>query len=420
MTEEKLVVFGCEESYFFRDGTPFNAGEDTFLPSRFPPSCLVMQGAIRTAIINGHGADFHQYKEGKCSVCGTAWQECQVLRAVGSAGCRDDMELDFYGPFLVRRQGGEVERFYPAPCDLVQFDNNNDAPRDERPEPEIGRLQPGRKARMTDLGMVMLPTSPEGKRYRTLKGAWLSEEGLLAYLKGEKIDHNQLYFQEEMTDDRFKNSGFLKKEERVGIARQFSTRTTKKGMFYAIEHLRLDERYFSGLGERIIGLPDTTLPDLIKLGGEGRMTTLTVEESHPLCRTGIVEALTKDEQRFLDEHCFKLVFLTPVRFSGGWKPSKFKAVRRKKANGEEVDVWQGELAGIGCTLVALCAERTERIGGWDIANKKAKTRYSYLPAGSVLYFTSPHSAAEIVTAMHDRKFGLDTKIGFGHAVIGRW
>ena len=97
--EERLFLFGCEESYFFRDGTPFTAGEDIFLSSGFPPSGKVIQGAVRTALLSGHGVDFDKYYEGYCNVCQASAEDCLVLRAVGSSrGGGEDMELDSSGP----------------------------------------------------------------------------------------------------------------------------------------------------------------------------------------------------------------------------------------------------------------------------------------------------------------------------------
>ena len=121
---EKLFLFGCEESYFFRDGMPFTAGEDTFLPSSFPPSCNVLHGAVRTAIMRGHGLDFGEYAQGRCSVCGCAQEDCEVLKAMsGSPNEPEDAGMDLIGPFVTRETETGVERLYRAPSDLVQVES---------------------------------------------------------------------------------------------------------------------------------------------------------------------------------------------------------------------------------------------------------------------------------------------------------
>jgi CRISPR type III-B/RAMP module-associated protein Cmr3 len=422
MIREKMALFGCEESYFFRDGTPFNAGENNFLASRFPPGCQVMQGAIRTAILNGHGVDFQAYRRQRCNVCGSSLMDCAVMRAVGKPGDLDSMELDFYGPFLVRRRKGSAryKRIYPAPGDLVRLSKLEATEDENNILPFFGRLRPEDRGWVTDLGRVLLPTMPQGGRSQPLNGAWISEKGLLAYLRGETVDSDEIYFAEPTGNTRLKNSGFLKKEERIGIARNVATRVTEQEMFYAVEHLRFDPKFELCLGERIKGLPDLPMPELIKLGGEGRMTTLQVVESEPLPWEGIADAINRDAKRLFNEYCFKLVFLTPVCFGNAWPLHDFIATKRKDSAGEEVDVWRGELVGVPCTLVSMCVERMEKIGGWDQANRQPKLRRSYFPAGSVLYFTSTYSGEKLVTAFHDHKFGKDTKIGFGQATIGRW
>jgi CRISPR-associated protein Cmr3 len=417
MSSEKMVVFGCEESYFFRDGTPFNAGETTFLASRFPPGCHVMQGAIRAAILRGHGADFRVYGNKKCSICNCSVPECKVLRTVGMPGdARDGMTLDFYGPFLVRRRKGtaEYERIYPAPADLIRLKKENGNPR-------FGRMFPGNQGLVTDQGRTLLPVIPDGEGSLE-SGAWISEQGLLTYLRGNEVDGDEVYFQDAVMDGQrqSKNSGFLKKEERIGIGRDSVTRATEKHMFYTVEHFRFDPWFDFGLGERVRGLPEMPLPEVIKLGGEGRISTLKVLDSEPFPAKEIAAGINNDSQRLFGEYRFKMVFLTPVCFTNQGFPEGFRETRRIDERGQELQIWRGKLNEIECSLVTMRAERMERIGGWDMANRRPKTRRSYWPAGSVWYLTSPEPGEELVKALHDRKFGEDINIGFGHAIIGRW
>jgi CRISPR-associated protein Cmr3 len=422
MIGEKMAFFGCEESYFFRDSTPFDAGENNFLASQFPPGCQVMQGVIRTALLNGHGADFQAYKERKCSVCGCPLNDCAVMRAVGEPGNLDNMELDFYGPFLIRQlnRSDQYERIYPAPGDLVRCNQPVLVENTKNIQPRFGRLCPGEHGRDTDLGRVLLPMLPAGYWSQPMQGAWISETGLLAYLRGELVDCDALYFEKSTDNIQLKNSGFLKREERIGITRNVVTRATEPQMFYAIQHLRFDPKFELNLGVRVRNLPDIHLPEQVKLGGEGRMTSLRVEDSMPLPYKGIADAINHDDKHLFGENRFKLVFLTPVDFDGVWPWQVNNKIKRKDNNGEELDVWQVELAGIKCALVTMYAGRMERIGGWDLAHNRPKPRRPYLPAGSVLYLTSSLQGEELVAAFHDHKLGKNTKVGFGQAVIGRW
>lgn len=385
-----LFSMECDETYFFRGGAPFTAGEDSFLPSVFPPNPSVMQGVVRTAIMRGHGIDFDEYREGRCNVCNCAMSECKVLAVVGSAGTYDDMRLDVTGPFLTYGEPGKPKkRLFRAPTDLVGMDDS------------FGVLRPSSTPTDTDMGTVCLPQSP--KRCKPLESSWLDEIGLLRYLKGQNPSPQQVHAE----------GGFLGKEARIGIARTRGTRATQKGMLYSIEHVRLRQGY--GLGARVRNCPDVKLPAMVKLGGEGRLSSLATEPWEEIPSEGISQAIDSGPGLF-SQHGFKLVFLSPVRFGGGsWLPEGFRARER-----EGIRVWEGSIRGIECSFVTMCANRPVRLGGWNMATGRQKPRHSYIPAGSVFYFVTERPGADVVDELFDVKLGLDTSIGLGHAVVGRW
>lgn len=410
---EKLFLFGCEESYFFRDGTPFAAGEDTFLRSGFPPSCNVMQGAVRTAIMRGHGVDFTEYQEGHCSVCDCIGEECEVLEAVGSCvSGQEDMKIDLTGAFVTLKTHSEVKRLYRVPRDLMLAES-------DASEIELCRARPSSEPIATDMGLVFMPQCE--RNVRGLSNAWISETGLLSYLTGVDASPSELYFSA-LPDASWDSARvFMCREQRMGIAREKASRATVEGMLYAIEHVRLADvqKEQFGIGVRVRGCPDISIPDVVRLGGEGRFTSLEVLESMPIATTGIAEAIDEGPGLF-GEHGFKLVFLSPVRFSTNkdgyeWLPSGFIPRKRDGAT-----VWEGVLSGIQCTLVSVCSDRPIRIGGWDMALKRPKPRLAYVPDCVVYYFTTPHNGAEVVGGLHDTKIGMNSRIGFGHTVVGRW
>ncbi len=391
-----LFSMTCEETYFFRGGTPFTAGEDSFLPSVFPPSPSVIQGVVRTAIMTGHGIDFDVYREQFCSVCGCSAAECQVLSAVGSAGTYDDMKLDITGPFLVLDREEEPRSLlFRVPADLMDMRSSGGEPFN------VGVLRPAAKPMETDIGPVCMPMTED--RCKPLENAWLHEAGLQSYLKGEPIAEEHVVGEDDV----------LAREPRVGIARERSTSSCQRGMLYFIEHVRLLPGF--GLGARVNNCPEVELPSTVRLGGEGRMSALHTAPWRCMDWPGIAQAIETGPGLF-GEHGFKMVFLTPVRFGGDRAvPAGFKPGIRDGAR-----VYQGSIAGIECTLVSMCADRPVRLGGWDMAAGKQKPRHSYIPAGSVYYFATRSSGSELVQALHDTKLGLDSSIGFGHVVIGRW
>ncbi|NLG86287.1 MAG: type III-B CRISPR module-associated protein Cmr3 [Firmicutes bacterium] len=399
---EMLLVFGCEESYFFRGGQPFNAGEYGYLPSIFPPNCQVMQGAIRTALLKGHGVNFKDYNDNNyCAVCGGNIDVCPVLKAVGSSGSYHDIGMDLKGPCVVHQCENSIQRLYPAPLDLVRLESESSAEK-------YFRLKPSSEPLVTDRGPIYLPVGES--RYKSLEDAWITEDGLLSYLKGEEIQAKDIYWSK--GDLRQDSNVFLTREKRIGIARDCVKRSAKEHMLYATEHVRFISRY--GLGVRVENLPDVTLPSTIKLGGEGRISSLQTYETMPISQAGINDAIKRGPGIF-SERGFKLTLLTPARFSSGWLPDGFKSIEVQGAI-----VWQGKLEDIDCTLVTACMDRPLYIGGWDIANRRPKPRQAYVPAGSTYYFTTAEKIEEVIAAMHDKKIGLETKIGCGHVVVGRW
>ena len=150
--KEKLLVFGCEQSYFFRAGQPFNAGEYGYLPSLFPPTVQVMQGVIRTALLKGHGVDFNDYKNNYCGVCRGDSRVCKVLQAVGRFGSNEKIGMDLKGPCVVRWNENEQERLYPIPRDLVKTESKSVAE-------EYICLQPDSQPQITDRGNIHLPAA---------------------------------------------------------------------------------------------------------------------------------------------------------------------------------------------------------------------------------------------------------------------
>ena len=48
-SENKSLLLNPTDTIFFRDGRPFNMGEDTYAQGIFPPPPSVLYGALRTA-----------------------------------------------------------------------------------------------------------------------------------------------------------------------------------------------------------------------------------------------------------------------------------------------------------------------------------------------------------------------------------
>lgn len=407
--KEQSLLFECDETYFFRGGEPFSAGENAFSPSMFPPNPGVIQGAIRTALMTAHGTDFGDYYNGRCNVCGVDAADCVVLSAVGEAGQSEEMGLDFSSPFVVRHSSGDTaspqfERMYPAPRDVLLSPG---------PVRTYVRLRPGSEPVHTDLGPISLPQivrrgeptddGNAGIGLKPIESGWVAADGLGRYLRGDVFQEGDIVPEEEI----------VQKERRAGVGRDRATRGVKESLLYFIEHVRLREQY--NLGVDVRGLPDAPLSSAVKLGGEGRLAFLRRVPIPALDKAGLADSIDAGP-RFFGRRTFKVLLLSPSRFPSG----------RLLPDGFQEDEWEGfrvahgRLKGIRCTFITMAGGRAERIGGWDMKRGRAKPRESFLPAGTVLYFATEHAAAEVVEALHDTKIGENTNIGHGHIVVGRW
>ncbi|MGH3085949.1 MAG: type III-B CRISPR module-associated Cmr3 family protein, partial [Rubrobacteraceae bacterium] len=156
--------------------------------------------------------------------------------------------------------------------------------------------------------------------------------------------------------------------------------------------------------------PDARVPELLKWGGEGRFVWSREVEA-PTTGTHREEVASR-----IDESGkFKLVFLQPALFDGGWLPDGFE--REETQSGVR---WLGELAGIKCTLVSAALDKPRRIGGWDMKTKRPHPLKPHVPAGSVYFFETSAAGEAVVEALDDAKLGGHANMGFGQVLTGGW
>lgn len=361
------LVFNATDTLFFRESRPMEAmGE---LQSVFPPQMRTLAGAVRTLIGEGTDVDWQDYQA----------NAAHPLRQ--TIGYNDDLGgLSMQGVWMAL----DGERLYPAPLHLLKKDE------------QIYPLQLDKARVWCDLGrQVRLPKLPEddqAKGSKPLENTWLTRDGLARVLAGKKPDANHIKTAHEL----------FKRESRLGIGRENSTRSVIEGLLYQTEHIRPHADLT--LEVDAAGLPEN-LPHqaIARLGGEGRSVRLSVQQkNHHLPECGGVG------------HQIALYLLTPLFMpEGAW----LGFTREERA---EQTVWTGSLNGIELELHGAVTGKVLRSGGWDMAKKCPRPVTSFVPAGSVFFCTVIGDAQTACNALHNQQIGNQSEYGYGHLAVGRW
>ncbi len=368
----------------FRDGKPMLTGGGYITHSLFPPAPLTVQGAIRSLILGHSDVEWAAFREQSTSKARDLGQvigypaQGERKASLGAFALR--------GPFLARLEQGKWLRYVPLPADVR---------RTKERAPRYFSLQPARRQDFESSWPAsnLRPLWPyqedgiEGIDERL----WLSERSLDDYLHMRPFDVLP-------TRDLFDT------EPRLGIALDYSQRRPLQGMLYQIEFVRPRDQV--GL---LVWLSDSVdLPSpqgVLRLGGEGRSAhyrALTDEEAK--ADAGLNQVPSR----------FKMVFLTPTYFDGGWQPTGG-------------DAGWSDLIGVPVQLVSAALGRPQRIGGWDIAARGGRGWHkpirAFVPAGSVYFFEADQPPelplGSICQTPTDQDLPLD-RLGFGQVAIGTW
>ncbi|ACZ42856.1 CRISPR-associated protein, Cmr3 family [Thermobaculum terrenum ATCC BAA-798] len=406
---------------FFRGTEPFNAGETGYVRSQFPPSPTVIQGAIRTGLLEANGVSIKDYVSQYAQL---QTEHPRLLELVGSPkhgfAASKSATLDLVGPFVA--VGDEV--LIPAPSDLARPKGTQSA--------GVVYVAPSDDTAFSDLGRIRLirpVTKGNGQAVETVKNVWLrlNERTLRAYLTGQMLETGDLVELTVSYNRRTLEGGIdenarrrVHTEAKVGLALQEKSRTAVEGMLYYISPLRFGDDVSLLVGIRAdLGELKLERPDFLALGGEGRF--VSVQEGQPMYLSPPEEVRDMIDQT----HRFKLTLLQPAIFApesadvqespDAWLPDGFSKVSQGS-----YDCWEGELGGIRCRLIGASISRYQEIGGWDIALKRASGTYRAVPAGSVYFFETEASGRDVLQALHDQKIGGFSQLGFGHCIIGGW
>ncbi len=366
--------FDAQDTLFFRESRPMESIGGSELSSIFPPPARTLIGSVRSLIGERENVNWGEYAKQK--------EQHPLSTLIGYA---DDLgPLTFKGPWLHKKG----ERLYPAPLNLMQN------------ETEIKFLNIS-APRHCDLGKaVRLPCLPQGFSHaKPLEDHWLTRAAFEQVLLGNTPPPGKIFAKKSLVSD----------EPRLGIALDNQRRTAQEHMLYQTRHIRLHETH---LALDISGQETPlTAQSITRLGGEGRMASITPETT-PI--------LPKKPQSTRATHGIILYLLTPARFSQStaknWSPLP-SFTQEEETN----TVWKGHINGISLTLHSAITGKAQREGGWDMIKHQPRAVQSLIPAGSCWYLTvDDNNINAAIAALHGTHIGHDHSLGRGQILIGLW
>ncbi len=356
MTTMKLFLTPVDV-WLFRDGRPFDAGDDHYACSLFPPYPSVMQGAIRSHHLVVKGVDLRDRQA--------------IAKTVGTA--EDFGALRMRGPFIAHRSAdGRLTRYFPAPADAVP----NGEGRLKAITPQSAADRKVVTSADSQLPLLLFPhLGAEAKKPEL--GGWLAEDALRRCLHGEPVEPTPA-------------EALFTLEHRYGIGLDSDRRTTQEGLLYAAEFVRPCDGV--GLYVEVEGYDGWLVRGVMRIGGEGRGA-----------RFEQVDALAWPAPPAPLPQRFKLYFATPTYFTNGWQPASWNRF------------FDGEVA-----LQAVALRGYEARGGYDWASGSQKPARRYVPAGSVYYFEAKGNVRLRPGLIQNAVTDYGAEIGFGQVIISEW
>lgn len=392
------------ETLLFRKGRSFEAGDGNFAESMFPPTPETIQGALRAAIAaqsnpNGTLAEAFERRNGN--------EENDLVRLIGNR--------EYYGRFRItgftlgqRKKNGKITRLFPSPANLLR---DGKALIQLLPQKETGVVSnlPD-DINQGEIRYLLPPKNSDIKnKLKPLEG-WITESGLQKLLRHRTLPKE---------DEIISNHQIYEFESRVGIGMENSTKTTKEGLLYSAQMVRMkpdfgfvvDIHLSKDAGsaknsEREIELIDDTKSlaalesylhkSWLTLGGERRTAYVEVlEDSQQPKESPLLEQDRKGNMLYL---------ATPTYFSQGWLP----------------DHWPQN-----ATLVSAALNHYQPIGGWKLEpghyGGASKDMRRCVPAGSIYFFKETIDFPQpLIQNVSNAQDNYGWQIGYGISYAGEY
>ncbi len=396
--------------WLFRDGRPFNAGEDNSARSLFPPTPLTVQGALRQKISESNGLSFHEYRKGTSG---------DAKRVGDYIGTYDEQKeklttgaFEMNGPFLsVQTHENRVMPLFSCPADFLVAQNDSG-----------GYVDSLISAPRTEVTVSDLDTENTSYQfldvqdnYENLPSHWMTGQAFAMYLNRKSVPTTMFFQPEHAISPESKAKRpvnaqqaiqkekhilpaelVYKHENRFGVSTNSETSFRDEGMLYQTQYVRPTDGV--SLLVDVTGQHDDThvIGDMT-IGGEQRQA-----------QNASVKVIHFPERPATLTGHFKVIFLTPAYFKQGWLPDTTWKIFF------DVDV---ELRG-------AALYHPQRIGGWNNAagkNGGQRTMHNYVAPGSVYYFHTAESFQPPAT-LTETPAGMANAahIGFGQVAYTTW
>ena len=388
-----------QDVWLFRDGRPFNAGEDNSAQSMFPPTPMTLQGALRQQISESHGLSYGAYKAGKSELAQ------KVGRYIGTYEAqKEQLEVGTFkmrGPFIGLNTGEQIMPLLPAPADLLKKhdkENNTHHFKITKPRSDVVISDLGNQVQLVEVY----------DDYENMPKHWLTADGFQEYLNGQVPESDQYFAPDDpilvqksayqAVADGYTvlpNKLLYTLEGRFGVATDSATSFREEGQLYQAQFVRVTEN---------VALIADVTGDHGKEYATGRLT-LGGERRHAMSKQISNPPLLSNPLKQISDR-FKIVFLTPAYFAEGWLPTQ-----------GDWSPWFGENA----KLISAVLYRPEAIGGWNSATGGQRPMHRYVAPGSVYYFETdqafkpPKAITESPPDIADA-----SAVGFGQVIYGEW
>ena len=334
-----IIKIKALDTLFFKDGKPFNKGDDTWANGIFPAYPSVIYGSIRSAYISQNRASY------------------SIKELIEETSNLKINKIYYRVNAPITNTGKSEERvFFPIPNDLVMKKNVSDDEKYQRKKYLSYKtyklsLSKHSSSLISSASSNMILKYHTNEEVENLENGFIDSTSLKKYIRGRE----EISIEGRIIED------FVTNEPKVGIGRNNHTHVTEEGLLYRVGMQRTKDIELIVDFDEIDGL-DFQEKGFLKLGAETKSTVYEKE-------TKEINLSFQSTKLTDTETDFKIYLATPAFFEKGWFPTKIF-----KDNKIEVE------------LVTAALGKTINIGGYDIDKKRPKPMLKAIPAGSVYYY----------------------------------